>query len=334
MDSTPSAPTPSAGGAASVNTNSAPKSTPNVTPAATGGAGAQAKTPVPAKPDSKHADTPQPGSETQAQKAVRKHKIKVDGVEEEVDLDALDDASIVKALQMGKAAQKRMQEAAEVKKREAEFKEALKRDPRKALKEHPDFGIDIRKQIEEDLIREYQESQMSEEARRAKQLERELAARDAEIKRIDDEKKAVAQQELEDKLFAETEANFVAAMEQSDLPRNRETLFMMGQIAMINHKNKLELTPQQMAAETKSRLTQLHQYVTRNMKGDALVKHLGDDVVKEVLRHAVRQAKARQVNNLQAPPPAQQTDVTDLSDRAARKPVDARDARKFFKGLK
>lgn len=334
MDTPSSTPTPSGAVSGGNSTPTAPSKSTPTNAVAQGG-----KTPTSAAPDSKHADKspnvpPAPAGETPAQAAARKYKIKVDGGETEIDLGSLKDEQIVKALQMEKVAYKRMQEKAELERKYNALREQLKTDPRKALKEDPEIGIDIRKQVEEELIREYKESQMSEEARRAAQLERELQARDAEIKRIADEKQAEQRRILEDRLYQETEAQFVEALESSDLPRTRETLYMMGQIAKVNLANGLELTPAQMAAETKSRLAQIHQYVTRNLKGEALVSHLGEDVVKEVLRHEVKKRKAQQASQMTAPPPAKQPDVTDLREQPERKPVDVKDARKFFRGLK
>ena len=63
----------------------------------------------------------------------KKFKIKVDGNEEEMELDLNDEASLVRHLQMSKAASKRMNEAALTRKQAADFINALQNDPMRVL---------------------------------------------------------------------------------------------------------------------------------------------------------------------------------------------------------
>lgn len=272
--------------------------------------------------------------ETAAEKAARRYKLKVDGVEEEVDLDALDDASLVKELQMAKAARKRMQEAAEVRKSFKTFMEQLQKDPLSTLKAKELGGIDVRKMVEDQILREYEESQLPQEQRQLREMERKLQEREQQLQAIEDAQRQQAEAAFNARVEQETEAELMQALEASDLPKNRETLAILAQVAKLNLQHGLELTPQQLAAEAKARIQRMHGIVTKSLKGETLVKHLGDDVVKEILRYKLQSAKEQAQNSMKAPASFQQQ-MADIEapDRPPRQPKDARAFRKFVKGL-
>lgn len=272
--------------------------------------------------------------ETAAEKAARKYRLKVDGVEEEVDLDSFDDATLVKELQMARAARKRMAEAAEVRKSFKSFMEQLQKDPVNTLKNKALGGIDIRKQIEDQILREYEESQLPPEQRKALELERKLAEREQQLQAIEQERIAAAQEQFNARVEQETEAELMQALQTSGLPQTRETLSIMAQVAKLNLQHGIELTPEQIAAETRARIQRMHGVVTQSLKGEALIKHLGDEVVKEVLRYKLQSAKQQAQETMKAPPPkVQQQAALDEPDRPVRYAKDARSFRKFVKGF-
>lgn len=275
----------------------------------------------------------QQAQETPAEKAARIYKLKVDGVEEEVDLDSFDDMQLVKQLQMAKAASKRMQEAAEVRKAFKQFQENVKKDPLAVLKSKEFGELDVRKMVEEQILREYEESQLPEETRKLKEMERLLQERENQLQEIHNRQLQEAQAAFEAKVEAETEAELISALEVSDLPKNRETLAVLAQVAKINLEHGLELTPQQLAAEAKARIARMHGAVTKVMKGPQLIQHLGEDVVKEVLRYKLQSAKQQAQESMKAPTPQAQKLAPALGDeRAPRQVKNARDFRKFVKG--
>jgi hypothetical protein len=242
-----------------------------------------------------------------------------------LDLDALTDEEHVQNAQWAKAARKRMQEAAEIKKSFKGLQEAIKKDPFSALRD-PAFGnLDIRKQVEDQLVREYQESQMDEPSRKAAALQRELEQERAKREEYESTAKARSQQQLEAQVFAETRKEFISALEATDLPKTKETLYLMAQVAQTALDNGIELSPQQIAGKVKERITGMHRSITGSLKGEALIKHLGDDVVKEVIRHSVAKAKGAKANPV-APPVKQ--NVEEGEDRPKRKMPDYNKIRK------
>ena len=318
--SSPSAPTSAPSKAAP----SAPSS-----PAPSSGAPSSAAPPTTA---GMNTTSPQGASSTpDVKKAARKLQIKVDGEVEEVDLESLDDNELTKRFQMAKAANKRMQEAAEARKQFDKFYQTLEKDPLEALKSK---NIDVRKLVEEQILREYEESQMQEPERKVLQRQRELEAREAKIKEMETQIQAKHQTELEERVFQETRNQFLTALESANLPRSDETLYMMADIARINLDNGIDVSPQQMAAEVKNRMQVMHTNIVKDLKGEQLAQYLGDSVVAEVLKFAVEKVKAQQNQQAFQPQAPSEKPIADFDapDRPQRRQLDIREWRKYMKG--
>jgi hypothetical protein len=273
----------------------------------------------------------------QSQKKPRKYQIKVDGKVSDIDLDSITDDELVKRIQMGTAAQRRMQEAAEMRKNVESLVELLKKDPIAALKD-PSLGIDVRKMVEDQILKEYEESQMSEPERKARQLERQLQEREAKIKEFEAQREREAQVALKERVFQETQQQFVEALEQEGIPKSKETIYMMAEIALVNLDHGIELTPAQMASEVRNRIIGNHQHITKLLDGEALMKHLGDDVITKVLKYAVEKVKAQQNQQAGAAfsgkPVAPTSDVANdlgTEERPKRRMQDLREWRKAMK---
>lgn len=331
--------TPKAG---SPPTGSADPATKSQTAAPTGGASTQTST-----PNSKFAESTQPpaaGEQTETKQAERrKYKLKVDGAEQELEL-ADDEISV--RLQKAMAAEKRMQEAAELRKQYERFVEQVKADPVAALKD-PRFGIDVRKQIEDQLIAEWEQQQKlqgltpaeREAVQRAEAAERKAAELEAREAKRQQEIQQRQQQELETKVQADLEREFMEALDKSNLPKNRQTLALMAEIAALNLEHGIELTRDQLVAETNERLRGMQKHVMGGLKGDALVKYLGDDVVREVIRHSVSvvRGQPQSAKTFESPvqPNAPQQTFVDDDDKPKNTKRDSqgiKDIRKFFRG--
>lgn len=330
-----STPTSSPSSSAPSSTPSAPSkapvsATPSKTPAPVSSAKTAGSTPAPdarnLTPDAKTEAKP----ETPAEKKSRKVQIKVDKQVEEIDLDSLNDDDIVKHLQMSRAAAKRMQEAAEVRKQFQDFQKWYSQDPFEASKA---FGMDLEKLAEERLAKKFTEAAMPEEQREMLKLQRELesykAKETAAAKERETRETETKQRALQERVYSETRAQFEEALSSADLPKSKETMRMMAEAAALALENGIELTPRQLAAEVNRRLSDTHQHFIRSLKGDALVKHLGEDVVKELSRFLVAKAKAAKQTTFSAPPAAQQN--VDIDERPQRVIKSAKDFRKAMR---
>lgn len=323
-------PAPTAPAAAPASSGTAAPSAPASAPSSSGAGGSTSS--VPATPHGVNPQALDNATPAEARKA-RNLSIKVDGQVENIDIDSMDDATLTKQLQLARAAQKRMQEAAELKKQQESFRERLKKDPINALKD-PDLGVDVRKMIEDQILREYEEQQMDEPTRKAAQLERSLAEREAKIKAQEEAYQQRETQALNEKVFNETRAQFEKALTESGLPNNGHTIALMAEVAQQNLEAGIELDPSQLAGEVRERLSQTNAHVFKGMQGEQLAKYLGDSVITEVLKFAVERVKNQQNQAGYTPPkPVEDKGPDAFNPKASRteKMAELASVRKFFR---
>jgi hypothetical protein len=91
---------------------------------------------------------------------------------------------------------------------------------------------------------------------------------------------------------------------------------MMAEIAESALDYGVELTPSQMASEANKRLETIHRRQVQGLKGEQLLKYLGDDVVTEAIRAKLAATRGSAAAP-STPPPAARKPVTD----APRKPM-------------
>ena len=263
---------------------------------------------TPSTPDSSAPAVNKAAPETQSEKRARKLKLKIDGAEEEYDLDSTDDMTLTRDLQMSRAAQKRMQEAAEMRKEIVDLFSAMEKDPLNTLtRVNPKLKEAIRQRIEDEILEEAKQAQMTPEQRQAYE-DRQFRER-YEKERAESERDAAARtkREAEEAEFQrhqkEVEDSFISALEEGGLPKDRYVVAQMAQVAKEASRVGVDLTPAQLAHETKLRMQNQHKIITNLLKGDKLVAHLGDEVVKEVIRYTLEKAKANKAAELTVQPP-------------------------------
>jgi hypothetical protein len=309
--------------------SAAPTSAKNATPAAKAAPSGEAKAPTAADKlaGTAQADAkPEAPAETAEQKAERKeaerrkYKLKVDGQLKDVELT---DDEIAIRLQKDEAAEVRMAKAAETQKQFAQFVEMLEKDPVAAAKLlNP--KLDLEAAMEKRLAEKYRREMMSEQDRANLEREEKLAEYERKEKERTEAEQARVQKEHDDKFRAETEQQWIDALNTSDLEKSKRTLFMMAQVAKQNLAHGVELSPAQMAQEVRRQIESDVKYVTGGLKGEKLVKLLGPDVVKEILRTEVERVKGSM-----KPTPAPAPVVKDEDPEPLKKT--ARDSMRSFK---
>lgn len=285
------------------------------------------------KPNSKladaSADAKKPGETPAQAEARRKYKLKVDGAEQELELN---DSEISVRLQKAIAAEKRMAQAAEIQKSFRQFSEMFPTDPSGAAKLiAPDLNLE--EYYEKKLIEKFQAEERQKQdpaAYEREQLKKQLEEYRTKEQKAKEAADAKAQAEHDAKVGKEMEKEFMDALEESGLPKDRRYLRMLAEVADVNLEHGIELTPKQMAAEVNSQLREQHQHVVRGMKGESLIKHLGADVVKEVLKYSVDQHRAKQ--SVVTAPTAKGEETP--AQRDARKLKSGSELRNFFRGLR
>lgn len=227
----------------------------------------------------------------------RKYKLKVDGAEVE---EELGDEEIAVRLQKGRAAEKRMQEAAAIRKQFQELKELAKSDPALVLKELAGLD-DPDAWAEQRLAEKWKRDVMPEADRKLADLEARAKAAEDRVKAFETAKSQEAEAKQMAHLEAQTEATFKRAFEVSGLSWTPEHLDLFGKVALEALDYGIDLTPEQMAAEVKGELEKRDTKSTEaakgkllSLKGDDLLNAMGEDAVKEVIRASIAKRQAAQ----------------------------------------
>lgn len=247
-------------------------------------------------------------SKAAAQAEKRWYSLKVDGqdIEEE-----LSDDDIRVRLQKSHAVDKRFAEVANQRKQIEAALSQLKNDPAKALKEIA--GLDLDDWAEKRILERYQEAMLPEAEREKAEMQRKLA----DYERQFEEQKTSAEKQkadaYEQQVFEQTEQDFIQAVETLGYDKgfSRTVLVpMMAEIAESALDYGVELTPAQMASEANKRLETIHRRQVQGLKGEQLLKYLGDDVVTEAIRAKLAATRGSAAAP-STPPPAARKPVTD-----------------------
>lgn len=304
--SAPSAPTASSGGAP---TSSAPKA-PSTSGASSSGTSStpkpastqsatQSTTSAPSKPavppqkrslsdqvkkpvvETKPV-VPAPKPEAKEPPAKKKFSFKIDGQEQSVEWD---DNELHAQVQKSLAADKRLQEAAELRKKFENAKKYGRDNPEQAFKEL--FEVDLDQWAEKRIVDRYEEALKSpEEIERAK-MQKELEGykkREADAKT---EQERVAKENFEREIWEKTESEFIQAVETLGFePQFAKVAILpiMADIAEANLEHGLELPPSVMAAQAEKRLQTIGKKYIGGLTGDKLISFLGEDAVKDIIK--------------------------------------------------
>lgn len=294
--SAPSTPAPSST-PAPVASSSAPSKAP---------ASAKAEGTAPSKPSlgDQVGKKPEPAAlekpvEAMTQAEKRKFKLKVDGEEFE---EELSDDDIRIRLQKDKAADKRLQEAAGERKKLAAALDFLRKNPKEALKQ---FGHDFDKLAQEHIAQLYNRETMDPAERERQDLQEKLKTyeqKEAERTKTEETQKQQAHRE---KVWSEMQEGFVQALDKVGYDKGfaKSTLLpIMADVQEAALEAGVDLSPDEVAHETTKRLEVIHKKQMASLKGEALMKYLGDDAVNDIIHTKIRMAGLSP--NAPAPAPA------------------------------
>lgn len=243
-----------------------------------------AKPPAEAKPVEVK-DKVKPQTETKSEDNV-KHKVKVNGVEKEVDIHELK-----RAYSLAEGGRKALQEGLNARKQAEEFVK-LMRDPEQVWGVLEKLGYDPFKLAEEHLVRRVEEDMLSPEEvdtrNKLKKLrtyeEMELAQkREADQRRIN-EMKANATKEFE--------AQFTDALRRTAIPPTKTTVAKMAKYISDAAKMKYELTPLEAAGLVKEDLEKEMSYLYGESDGETLLKLLGEKNAEKILKARGKQVRS------------------------------------------
>lgn len=215
----------------------------------------------------------------------KKFKLKYDGIEEEVDENAL-----LTYAQKHKGSEKKFQEAAKMRK-DAEARveqvnallEAIKSDPLSVLTD-PALGVDVKALAQKVIEDELRELELSPEQKRLRDTEKEL--NDIK-KRYEEEKTQREQQRLkaeEEAYYAKVETDLVDAIGASSLPKAPYVAKRVADIMVTAIEMGKDIT----AAKATEILENSLRSEFENMDDSTLEKLMGEKIMKRLTKSQVK----------------------------------------------
>jgi hypothetical protein len=268
------------------NTNSAPVSD-----------SAPAQTEV-AEQESQETQEQQPAAEAKPRN-VKKLKLKVDGqeVEEEIDLD--DEENLKRHLQMSKAAQKRMSEAAKSKREVEEVLKGIRSDFKSVLKNPDKYGLtpkEARQAVEDYLAEQLEEEMLSPEQRKVRDAERIIREREEEQKKAKADQEAKQMEELKERYAQDYDKKITEALNTSGLPKTPKTVKRMAELMHKNLNLGLDLEPSQLVSIVREDYLAEIKELFSAADGETLLKLLGDDTANKIRKSDLARLKSKGVN--------------------------------------
>lgn len=220
-------------------------------------------------------------------------KIKDGDVEEEIELDLDNEDELRRHVQMSRAAQRRMQEAAHVKKDAQEFFKRLQEDPVSVLQDKR-IGIDFRQIAEEYLAKQLEEQMLTPEERRLKQAEQIIREREQESK----DRQSKAEQEEMAKLqahYTETlQKTIVDALSSGGVPKTRSTVKRMAELMKRNIDLGLDMEPRHLAQLVREDYQREIKEIFEATDDDGLLALMGDPIANKIRKADLKRLKASQ----------------------------------------
>lgn len=208
---------------------------------------------------------------------------------------------------MGKAAQKRMEEAIRAKREADGILEQLKANPKAALQK---LGLDPNKVAEDWIYEQIEAEKMSPEQKRIRELEAEKKERELQAKKEQDERYQAEVQRRGQAYAAQFKEQFGSAIKEEGLSEDPATIYRMAELMKLNLDNYgIELTPRDAAKIWKQELMDVVKATIAPLTAEQVIAVFGDELVTKLRKYAVAQAthKAKPKAPASAPMPRQQS---------------------------
>ena len=233
-----------------------------------------------------------------AKQLMKEFKLKVNGKDIIEKIDLNDEARIIKALQMEKAAQEAFQNQAALKKQQeemqnslAEFIEELRTNPLAVL-QHQELGVDVRAIVEAYLQNEIERSQKTPEQLALEEAQAKLAELEEEKKQAQEEREAARRAQLEQEAAIQLENEIADVIEKGDLPKSKYISQKLTDLAYIAYSNGIDLSISEIAPLVKK------QYLAdmKDMLGIS-----SDEIVEDLLgKDRIRSIRNKQIQALKS----------------------------------
>jgi hypothetical protein len=266
--------------------------------------------------------------ETPAQKERRLLKTKVNGREVEVD-----EETVLRRYSKEEGAEQKLREAAQMRKEVESFYETLLNDPEAILN---DKRIPLKKRelAEKWLMEQLEEETKTVDPRDKRAMELEEKLKSYEEREAEEKTKAeqAEYQRVVDQRREAIATTLNKAIAESPLAQDPETqastIKEMAMYMKLCRDAKYDVSPEEIAAHVEAKHNKTIQKLVGQLKGEKLIKYLGEDIINEVRRFDLAQLqKSRDL-----PPPQQADSWEPRGERTKREWIDSNELRRQFKG--
>lgn len=211
-----------------------------------------------------------------AAEAIRKHKLKVDGQEIEVDEEELK-----RGYAHQKAANKKLQAGLRAQREADNFIKLLKTDPIKALSD-PRVGHDVRKLAEEYLASQLEDEMLDPKEKELREYRKKLETYEQKEKREKEEAEKRANDALKAKYAKEYSDQFVDALKKTGLPASKPMVAEMAKYIARAAKINMPMTADEAAKLVKEDMENHYRSLYGEADPETLVKLIGEQGLQKV----------------------------------------------------
>ena len=219
------------------------------------------------------------------------YKMKVDG--EEIELSR---EEVIKYAQMGKAGQKRMAEASQIKKEAQQLVQMLRDNPEAVLADPAILGSDekVIELAQKILSRALENEQKSPETKQKEALEKELEDLRRKVKDDEERKSAEEYERMVSEQESQLEEQITEAIETSGLPKSPFVLKRLADVLLAAAENDKDVSPKQAMNIVKREMQKdLREYIEA-LQDDALEEVVSADKIKKLRQRQLAKLKAEQ----------------------------------------
>lgn len=228
------------------------------------------------------------------EKQLKKFKLKIDGKDEDFEIDLNNEEELKKHLQMSKASAKRMSESAELRKSAEQFIEMLRTNPRKVLSD-PNIGVDMKKMVQEYLDEEIERSSKSPEQLEKEKLQAELETLREKYKKDEEDRKSNEFKRLQAEQEEKIQTNIEAALNSGNLPKSPYTVKKMAEMMMLALENNIDLEPKDLVPLLKKQMNSDIKDLFSASSDDVLEELVGKDNISRLRKRTIAKVKQTQV---------------------------------------
>lgn len=266
-----------------------------------------------------------PSKEQKKANNKKKLKLKVDGKEFEEEIDLDDDEYLTRQLQLSKAAQKRMAEAAQLQKEVEAFVADLRKNPRKVLSD-PNVGVDIKKMIQEYIDEEIANSQKTPEQIEKEKLEAELKALREEREKEKEEGRRKELERIKQESYERYETQMIQAIESTNLPKKAYVVNKVADYLIAGLQQGIDLNPKDVMPLVEEEIREDLRDMISSAPDEVVEALIGKDVFNRIRKKNLQKAK-------QAPQGLKSVKDTGTSEKMANqeeKPVQKKTIKEFL----